>query len=957
MNPKLEKVFSDFRSEFWNAEEVKEERVIALLDEVKNFLSLEDIYVCECSASAYHFLYSYVTTGFNQRVMHFNVLIEEGDAYQNLLATFGEDRLGVVKENMKTHNYAMKPNNLLYGFVVEDRILGFISFQPKEEKHTWNNEKKEALSALASLLRFALFPDILRQEMKRKKTLDEKRARFLYYYPKLSLLIPSVRTRDEFEMSYYYRLSYPEEYAEKFVYYKDQKLYIDSVKKAIHENQPVTFVYREATHLTKIQETVVVNRFDNKGNPEEIISILEDNDENDEESKETKLRYEAFNVITNRDNLAEFYLEFSSDKVTVFKIPSYWENAGWLKRDSYSTGILAFIDEVVLPEDQERILKLFESENLRRTLMDKGHALTVEFQGLLNGKEKWLRLEAIPGTNGGHAILSNAILLLNDVTEELLHRNDLLTGLLGKEKMLLLIQQKEEEIKETKKAENWSIFYINVLRFKLFNRYFGKENGDIYLKRVALTLSRIFPTASLSRFSDDHFVLLDNLPPEEMEKRLGEAETSLREENGNYSLPLHAGIYRLAKEETLFPLAMCDASKMACDQIASLPNVHVYLYSEELAEKEIRSRYLLDHLDQAIEDGEIEVYYQPVIRSLTGKVTSLEALVRWNNPRYGFLNPALFIPLLEEYSLCWKIDCFVLEKTASYMDERRKDGKELLPISLNLSRTDLAVKDFPEFLEGIVTEYHLPKNLFEIEITESAMVKEPSLLKTTIDAFHEKGYLVWMDDFGSGYSSLNSLHDYSFDLIKFDLVFLKNFTESSEVILSSCVDMVKKLHIHTLAEGAETEEQVEFLKSIGVEKIQGYYYSKPLPSSQLTEKIENHTFNLETEEEREAMDKIGSVNVLASLPLVFFKSDKEGLKIFFTNDAFQGLFGKGSLSELEKLLAEEGFSSSSTAFPKETTSVYQGKEVIFSLVEAVPYEEGCIGALSFSLAERKEKEE
>ena len=959
MNTKLGKVLSDFRAEFLSRDEIPEKRVIALLDAVKENLSLGDIYVCECSASCYHFLYSYVTSGFNQRVMHFNLLVLEGEAYQAMLHTFGKNHIGVLNEKMESHNYALKPGNLVCGYVVDDLILGFLSFQPKEEKETpsWSEEEKEVLAELGNLLRFALLPDVLRQELKRKKTFDEKDARFLYYYPKLHLLIPSVRMRDEFELSYYYRLSYPEEYSEKFIYYQDQKLYNESVKKAIDSNQPVSFFCRDATHLEKLHTTVMVNRFDSLGNPEEIVSFVDDQQENDEESKETKLRYEALTAFTNRDNLAEFYLEFQTDKVMVFKIPSYWEKAEWINKDSFTTGFSLFVKEVVQPEDQERIKKLFTSETLRRSLMGRGHSLTLEFQGQIDGQERWLRLEAIPGTSGGHNILANAILILNDVTEELLHRSDLLTGLLGREKMLLLIQQKDEEIKDKALEENWSIYYVNLSRFKLFNRYFGKGTGDFYLKRVAFYLSEVFSDSSISRFGDDHFVILANLTPEEGEKRLLKAEDLLREENGNYALPFHAGIYRLSQETTLSPLAMCDAAKMACDQLHSSLNEHVYVYSEELAQKEILSRYLLDHIDQAIEEGEIQVYYQPVVRSLTGELTSLEALVRWKSKRYGFLSPGLFIPLLEEHSLCYKVDRFIIEKSAFLMAERRKNGEPLLPISVNISRTDLAAEDFPSFLEETVRKYSLPKNLFAVEITESATVKDPALLKDSIDSFHQKGFSVWMDDFGSGYSSLNALHSYHFDVIKFDLVFLRNLEESSEIILSSCVDMAKKLHIHTLAEGAESLEQVEFLKRIGVEKIQGYYYSKPLPYPELVEKIRNHTFALESEETREALEKIGSINALSVVPLLFFTALPGKIHIFFENESFRGFFlpdSEDALADLEKWLLQEGYDSFS---PEEEASekqfTYQGKEVSVSVVENVPYQGGRLVVLSFALAERK----
>jgi len=863
MDAQLGKELVQFQEEFLHTVEIPAKRVLALLDLVKERLSLQDIYVCESTVSKYHFLYQYVTSGPNQRIMHFNLLIQEGEAYSHLLHQFGPDHVGVLDSGQGSHNYALKPGNLVYGYLDGENVLGFLSFQPKEENAVWTQDEKDVLYFLGSLLRLVFFPDLLSQESRMKGALDETRMKFLFYYPKLHLVIPSVKMRAEFQLSYYYRLNYPEEYAEKFVYFGDKEEYVRAVNEALQKKETKSFVFRDDTFKQKIRQTVLVSRYDGQGNPEEVVCILEYLQENEEE-RETMRRFSAFNAITNRENLAELYLDFESGQATVFKAPSFWKDEEWVRKKDYAAALPLFVREVIFPEDQERIEKILSPKNLQRTLTDTGHSLTVESQAMLAGKEGWLRTEVIPGTSGGKNLLRNAILLFNDVTEDVQRRNDTLTGLLGKEKMFLLIHEKSEEILQFQGVQDWSIFYVNLIHFKLFNRYFGRGKGDQYLKMVATALTKYFPEASSARFGDDHFVLLADLSPEEAEKRLSRAEAFLREQNGNYTLPLHAGIYRLSRSDVLSPLAMCDAAKMACDTIRTRLDVHVSLYTERLAQKEILAHYLLDHVDEAIQDGSIEVYYQPVVRAKTMKIASLEALVRWNSKTYGFLSPSLFIPVLEEHSLSFKVDRFVIEKTASLLEERKKAGEELIPVSVNISRTDLAVMDFAQFLDETVEKHHLPKGLFAVEITESAPLKDPRLLQNAIASFHHSGYPVWMDDFGSGYSSLNALHDYAFDLLKFDLVFLRNFVESSKLILASCAEMAGKLGIHTLAEGVETKEQLDFLKGIGVEKIQGYYYSKPIPYPVLREKLIDRSFVAESEEEHRKMEQDGQLGKVVS---------------------------------------------------------------------------------------------
>lgn len=248
----------------------------------------------------------------------------------------------------------------------------------------------------------------------------------------------------------------------------------------------------------------------------------------------------------------------------------------------------------------------------------------------------------------------------------------------------------------------------------------------------------------------------------------------------------------------------------------------------QMVDRDIRD-YVVGHLDEAIANQWIQVYYQPVIRTLTGELCGMEALARWVDPHVGFLSPAAFIPVLEQVRLIYRLDSFVLEEACRIMRQRMDEGLPITPVSVNLSRYDFDLMDVCQVLEQTRQKYSLPRDFLHVEITESALAQDSAVMHQTIDRLREEGYEVWLDDFGSGYSSLNILKDYNIDLIKLDMGFLRSFTDASRSIVTAVITMAKELGIKTLAEGVETKEHADFLASIGCGRQQGYFYGKPQP--------------------------------------------------------------------------------------------------------------------------------
>ena len=285
--------------------------------------------------------------------------------------------------------------------------------------------------------------------------------------------------------------------------------------------------------------------------------------------------------------------------------------------------------------------------------------------------------------------------------------------------------------------------------------------------------------------------------------------------------------------------------------------------------------YLVDHFHEAVENGRIQAYFQPIFRSYTGKIFCAETLARWFTPDGTMLPPDDFISALERNGLIYELDMEILRQACALYKDLRDRGTPLYSFSVNLSRKDFGNTDLFERVITTLKKYDVPHEAIKLEITESHMLEDTETFERIFRHFSEAGLSVWLDDFGSGYSSLNVLQNYSFDVIKFDILFLRNLSIKGRELLASLISMAKTLGIHTLAEGVETKEQKEFLKALGCEAQQGFYYSRPIPKENLIALINSQPDILETREDKIYWDQIGRLNFLSPNPLKDFSKLKE----------------------------------------------------------------------------------
>lgn len=410
------------------------------------------------------------------------------------------------------------------------------------------------------------------------------------------------------------------------------------------------------------------------------------------------------------------------------------------------------------------------------------------------------------------------------------------------------------------------LIYLNFRNFKGYNERYGRELGDQLLMTLSSRIHEIFDENLSSRFYGDHFyILCEKEHLENQLERLIDRMHSIA-----FAPPsLAIGVYVFTSERNLY--TGCDNAKFAGDSIKENMTLTVRYFDEELAEKKQTYNYINAHFEEALAQHQIKVYYQPIVRAVSKAMCNAEALSRWQVNDHIFA-PAHFIPVLESLHLIYKLDLYIVDQVIADLNNKRQKGQDVVPVSINLSGYDFQDCDIVSEIIKRVDAAHLPHELLVIEITESIFVASERM-NDYVKAFHEAGFKVWMDDFGSGYSSLNMLKSIDVDLVKLDMKFMKDFDqdESNRLMVADLIQIASRMGCETLAEGVESEETFEALRMMGCAKIQGYYISKPVDLAHLMEK--QKTIALESAQESKYCDAVSQVNL--NDPFTFYPLNEQ----------------------------------------------------------------------------------
>ena len=416
--------------------------------------------------------------------------------------------------------------------------------------------------------------------------------------------------------------------------------------------------------------------------------------------------------------------------------------------------------------------------------------------------------------------------------------HDKLTGLYNRE--YFYIQSK----KYIRKNSNSELLMIctDIKDFKMINDFFGTKIGDEVLVNFARILEeRIQNVIVCGRLGNDVFGLLmkkDDFEEEVFDGVIQEAFSCCTDESMSFPAVNYVGVYEITDRD--IPVSvMCDRARMAIHSIKGNYQKHVAYYDEGLREKVLHEQELIAELDAAIKGEQFQMYLQPQM-SCEGKLLGAEALVRWQHPVKGMIMPGEFIPIFEKNGLISEVDKYIWELACRQLHKWKEEGREDIYLSVNISPRDFYFLNIYQIFTDLVAKYDIEPRMIKLEITETAVVMDLNRQLELISRLRQSGFVVEMDDFGSGYSSLNMLKDIHVDVLKIDMAFLKKARdeERSRKILRMMISLSKQLDMPVITEGVETAEQVEFLTEMGCDMFQGYFFAKPMP----VEEFENTYF-------------------------------------------------------------------------------------------------------------------
>ena len=389
---------------------------------------------------------------------------------------------------------------------------------------------------------------------------------------------------------------------------------------------------------------------------------------------------------------------------------------------------------------------------------------------------------------------------------------------------------------------NYAVIDFEFMKYRSYCTCHGIEEGEELLEKINSYLDQVCCKKELIvHHSKANFLLLLLGDFKEIiEDKIRLIWKDLESIGGSHHIEFHAGILymdaakRVALKAEKKRMSMEELFQCASTARASVAdkqgNVFAY-YSEQMLENQLWEHKVEDEMEGALQREEFVVYLQPKYNPVENKLIAAEALVRWNHPKEGFIPPGRFIPLFEKTGFIKKLDDYMISHVAQLQAQWIAEGKQVVPISVNVSRAHFADPNLAEHIMSLVDRYQVPHNYIEIELTESAFFDDKSLIFRTVTKLQEYGFEVSMDDFGSGYSSLNSLKDLPLDILKLDAEFFRgeDSTKRGEIVISEAIRLAKSLNMKIVAEGVEKKEQVDFLAQSGCDMIQGYYFAKPMP--------------------------------------------------------------------------------------------------------------------------------
>lgn len=411
-----------------------------------------------------------------------------------------------------------------------------------------------------------------------------------------------------------------------------------------------------------------------------------------------------------------------------------------------------------------------------------------------------------------------------------LFQYDRLTGLFSKE----FFYQRVKEVLMQYPERKFDIICSDIDNFKLINDILGIPAGDSLLRSIADMYKELVGENGIcGRFHADQFACLLEHADDYTDTYFVHAEEKIQSSFNIKSVVMKWGVYPII-DSSVSVEQMCDRALLAIRSIKGRYGTHFAVYDDKLRSILLREQEITDNMEKALAEKQFVVYLQPKFRVEDNGLAGAEALVRWNHPNRGFMPPSEFIPLFEKNGFITQLDRFVWDKSCEILKEWKDKGISDIPLSVNVSRADVYQVDLADILVSIIRKYGLDQQSLHLEITESAYTENPDQVIEMVRHLRELGFIIEMDDFGSGYSSLNMLNQMPLDILKLDMQFIQNETAKpvGQGILCFIMDLAKYMDLSVVAEGVETLEQFERIREVKCNYVQGYYFGRPMPKQE-----------------------------------------------------------------------------------------------------------------------------
>ena len=399
---------------------------------------------------------------------------------------------------------------------------------------------------------------------------------------------------------------------------------------------------------------------------------------------------------------------------------------------------------------------------------------------------------------------------------------------------------KVKEYLKKYKNDSFVMVMLDVNNFKAINEMYSFKKGNELLIAINNVINNIINDRGICfhLYSDIYYIFLKSYSDEETISILQSITKSINDLEKNINITLSYGVYRInSKDDTIEE--MCEKASYSHKIVKKQPNKTICFYDEKLKQKLLYEKQIENDMLTAIENSQFKVYMQPKYNIFTEEIVGAEALVRWEHPVNGIMTPSSFISIFEKNGFIIKLDLYILEQACKMLKARLDAGKKIVPISINMSRLHFKRDDFKIYLTKIIDKYKIDRSFTELEITENLLIKNTKKIANVLKELKNENFKIAMDDFGTGYSSLSILKDLPIDSLKIDAGFFKNFKniKKEDIIIRHIVALAKELEINVVAEGIEEEEEVNYLKEIDCDAVQGYYYCKPITIEEFEKKL------------------------------------------------------------------------------------------------------------------------